>query len=617
MRRGEVSPRRGEIDRGVDTLDGLEQQPEHLIPVVHVGDHVGGIDACEGLVVRIFQLRRRTYGQRRADGLDVGLQLLLQLGRNRRTDEFREYLLVRELLRNDVFEAVEADEVVEIVRGDDHRAGDHDAHVGVLVVEPVLEDHRIHEGQPAGLAAERALADACEGHRVAVSFRVETRHYALAEQRAVILDEVDDALAMFLGRSELALVAPADRRCQREQPPGIEPFRKVVLRRVIFECLVGDRGDHLLHLHQVFGLADDGTRVGVFEEEFAEGKLLVDIFVQLREQRFGILGDEPRSELAGLYLELGLRRLQQDGHQRVVGLDAAAEVDARVAFLALGRVVAVQHEPYVGDHAQDVLLVTVVEFHGLLVIGGQQDFRPGTLAQNLLLLVEGVLEEFGVLQQDQLVELGQVGRVEAYRVLDEQDGLHAAVGDVLLGVHFILDQLDDGHDQVGIAVPAEDVVEPRAILLLQTAVDVLREGGEQRDRDLGVAFLDDLGKREYVQLPDVVHRQDEVERVVAAEQLQRFACGAHARERRRVRHVQVEVFLVDLRFDVSVLLEDIPVVAAADQQDLVDSVFHEPVLGLVPVRQVFFEILVHRDFVYFNKNRKKSPTGKKKFPDGR
>lgn len=213
----------------------------------------------------------------------------------------------------------------------------------------------------------------------------------------------------------------------------------------------------------------------------------------------------PARKLAGLYLELGLRRLQQDGHQRVVGLDAAAEVDARVAFLALGRVVAVQHEPNVGDHAQNVLLVTVVEFHGLLVIGGQRDFRPGTLAQNLLLLVEGILEEFCVLQQDQLVELGQVGRVETYRVLDEQDGLHAAVGDVLLGVHFILDQLDDGHDQVGIAVPAEDVVEPRAILLLQTAVDVLREGGEQRDRDLGVAFLDDLGKREYVQLPDVVY----------------------------------------------------------------------------------------------------------------
>jgi len=111
-------------------------------------------------------------------------------------------------------------------------------------------------------------------------------------------------LPMFLGRRELALVAPADRRRQREQPPGIEPFRKVVLRRVIFECLVGDRGDHLLHLHQVFGLADDGTRIGVFEEEFAEGELLVDIFVQLREQRFGILGDEPRPELAGLYLEL-------------------------------------------------------------------------------------------------------------------------------------------------------------------------------------------------------------------------------------------------------------------------------------------------------------------------
>ena len=44
----------------------------------------------------------------------------------------------------------------------------------------------------------------------------------------------------------------------------------------------------------------------------------------------------------------------------------------------------------------------------------------------------------------------------------------------------------------------------------------------------------------------------------------------------------------------SVLFENIPVVAAADQQNFVDEVFHEAVLGPVSVRKGLFEIVVHR-----------------------
>ena len=91
---------------------------------------------------------------------------------------------------------------------------------------------------------------------------------------------------MFFGGGELALVAPADGRGQREESPRVEPFREVVLRGVVFERLVGNRGDHLLHLRQILGAADDGSRIGVLEEKVAECELLGDIFVQLREQRF-------------------------------------------------------------------------------------------------------------------------------------------------------------------------------------------------------------------------------------------------------------------------------------------------------------------------------------------
>ena len=127
--------------------------------------------------------------------------------------------------------------------------------------------------------------------------------------------------------------------------------------------------------------------------------------MQLREQRLGVLGDESRTQLRGLFAESHLRRLQQYGHQRVILPDAAAEVDAGVEFLALGRVVAAEYEPHVGDHAQQVLFVAFVQLHGLLVAARQQDFRARAFAQHLLLLVEGVLQEFGVLQQQQFVDL--------------------------------------------------------------------------------------------------------------------------------------------------------------------------------------------------------------------
>ena len=57
LRRLDVGPRRREIDRGVDAFDRLEQQAQHLVLVVDVGDHVGRVDAGEGLVVRVFELR--------------------------------------------------------------------------------------------------------------------------------------------------------------------------------------------------------------------------------------------------------------------------------------------------------------------------------------------------------------------------------------------------------------------------------------------------------------------------------------------------------------------------------------------------------------------------------
>ena len=348
---------------------------------------------------------------------------------------------------------------------------------------------------------------------------------------------------------------------------------------MVFEYGVGDRGDQLLHLLQVFGPADDGACPGVLEYEVAEGELPGDVVAHLREEGLRVLGDEAGAQRLGRFAVFGLGGLQQHGHERIVLFDPPAEFDAGVGLLVGGAVAPVADDPHVGDHPQQIVPVLFVEPEGFVVAGGEQDLRAGPLAQHLLLFVEGVLQKPGVLEQEQLVELGQVGRVEADRILDQQNGLHAPFENVLVGVHLVLHEFDDGRDELRVAVPAEYGVEPRAVLLLDAAVDVLREAGQQRHGNLGPPFADDPPEPEHVGFAHVVHGQDEVEPGLPLQPFERLAGRAYPREGGRVRHVQIEVLPVDLLLDVSVLLEDVAVVAAADEQDLVYAALHQGAFG--------------------------------------
>ena len=179
------------------------------------------------------------------------------------------------------------------------------------------------------------------------------------------------------------------------------------------------------------------------------------------------------------------------------------------------------------------------------------------------------------MQQHKFIDRGQVGRVVADRVLNQQNRLHTTLQDILVGIHSILDQLDDGDNQIGIAVPAEDVVQSRTILLLDATIDILREASQQHHGHLRVALLDDAREGKHIGLAHVVHRQNEVETTLRLQTLQRLGSRADARQRGRVAHIEVHILLVDLRLDVAVLFENIAVVAATYEQDLVDSVAHK------------------------------------------
>ena len=67
------------------------------------------------------------------------------------------------------------------------------------------------------------------------------------------------------------------------------------------------------------------------------------------------------------------------------------------------------YETYIRDHSEQILAVLRIQFHGLIIIGSQQNFRTGPFPQLELLFVQGFLEKLSTLLEDQLVDGRKIG----------------------------------------------------------------------------------------------------------------------------------------------------------------------------------------------------------------
>ena len=98
----------------------------------------------------------------------------------------------------------------------------------------------------------------------------------------------------------------------------------------------------------------------------------------------------------------------------------------------------------IGDDSEHVLLVLFVEVHGLFVGTCQHNLRPSPHAQCALVAVECFGGEVETLLQHELIEFRQNGRVETYAVFYKKNHLHTHFLHVVLQVHLVFDELDDG-----------------------------------------------------------------------------------------------------------------------------------------------------------------------------
>ena len=184
-----------------------------------------------------------------------------------------------------------------------------------------------------------------------------------------------------------------------------------------------------------------------------------------------------------------------------------------------------------------------------------------------LLLIERLLEELSALLENHPVELRKIGGVVPYRVLHQENALYAHLKYVIISIFQVLKQLDDSHDQVGIAVPAEHIVDSRSVLTCNPLVHFLREMRKKHKRKTATFLLQIRSQIEHLLVTDVVHTYDHID---THSRLQHLTClrrRLHPDEFRRGAEVQVDIFLIDLCLNLTVLFKDKGIVVAAYHQD--------------------------------------------------
>ena len=386
-----------------------------------------------------------------------------------------------------------------------------------------------------------------------------------------------------------------------EEGTRTQPARHVVAHDVIHQALLRDGEDVVLQVLQVvdvelrveLGLPGEGGVLDV-EDEVAEAEGIVHDVAQIDVHLLGVLVDEVVALAVGLLEVLALGAVHDEGHVGVFGTNGVEQTEAGACVLlvigGIGALDGMEGETAVGDDAEGVVLESAVEVPCLVEVTGQHNLRTTTHTQRLERGIEGFGGKLEALLEHELIEAGEDGRIETDVVLDHQYHTHTRL-DIVLEVHLVLEQLDDGEQQFGVAQPAEDVFEEREVDVLHACRDAMAEGGEHDDGDVVVLELDGLGNLEDILLLCIGcarrHDDDEVD-VVGFDTLFGLVERRSLDEAGWEAKSQAGIFCKNLFIDSAIVFEHEGIVGIGHNQHVADAALHE--FGEVGVLK-----LEHRD----------------------
>ena len=270
-------------------------------------------------------------------------------------------------------------------------------------------------------------------------------------------------------------------------------------------------------------------------------------------------------------------RLEQDGDVGVPLLHRPGELEPGARIVD-----AVPPEIDVGDDPEDILFVLLEIRPGLVVGGAEEDL--GACAHPEVLV--GEVHPFGDqppgLVHDLRVDDREVRGVELDVVLDQDDGLDADGGGVVFHVQTVFHRLDDPEQEPGVSLPDEDPVEDRRVVVrdqLGLFPVIVRQ---EHDGDGESRLADHLGEACGVHVLDVEGHDHQVEPTLLVQEGEGFLAAGGVGQFRRVAQVQSRVFLSDLLVETAILLKNIVVVQAGDEEDIPYPEPHQVLEALGP-----------------------------------
>ena len=190
------------------------------------------------------------------------------------------------------------------------------------------------------------------------------------------------------------------------------------------------------------------------------------------------------------------------------------------------------------------------------------------------MLVQRLGGEVAALLQKEFIESGQNRRVESHRILNKHNQLHTHIVHIVLHIHEVLKQLDDCHQKVDVAQPAEHKIHAGEIFLRQAAAHFARKRREHHIGYVGVASLDFARTHKGLADVDARHGYHQVV-VLAVECLQCLGNVHHLREARRRTEVERRVFKIYLFLKASVVLQHKRIVGRCHQQHIEYAPLHQ------------------------------------------
>ena len=354
-----------------------------------------------------------------------------------------------------------------------------------------------------------------------------------------------------------------------EYGTGGEPTAHVVARNMIEHGVVRDAEDVVLQLLQVVYAHYLGVRNGVAEYEVAEAHVLLHEPPQVDAHLFRVLIDEAEAFSLCLFTVLRLRTLHYQRQEGVVLANGTQQFQTCFCILF-----AFHGEAHIADYAVDIVGITAVNVHSLLVGAGQHHLGPSAHTQCCGMTVECFGGETLALCEDIIIEIGQDAAVKAYAVLHKQNHLDASFADIAVEIHLVLYEFYDGKDEVRVAEPAEDIVENAQVLVLHTLRYAVGEGRKHHAVYRGETRFYVVCHAERIVVGIARHTYHEVD-VHCPQHLIGFLGGAHLRECGRITQSQLHILVVNLLLHTPVVLKHKGIVRVGDDENIVDAAHHQ------------------------------------------